>query len=91
MTLNLTEGQKDVLRLAESGHNICLFGKAGVGKTTVVIEMIKKISTEGKQCFVVRVECLVKLTRRSNNHTFLIWTSSLRIACYTTGRESVEK
>ena len=42
MTLNLTQGQKDVLRLAETGHNICVIGKAGVGKTTVVKEIIKK-------------------------------------------------
>ena len=52
MTLNLTQGQKDVLRLAETGHNVCVIGKAGVGKTTVVRDN-KKNSTKGKQCYVV--------------------------------------
>ena len=38
-TLELTEGQLKILKLAESGHNICVVGKAGVGK--------------GKKCFIV--------------------------------------
>lgn len=34
-----TEEQLDIIRLAESGHNICIIGKAGVGKSTVVSEI----------------------------------------------------
>ena len=51
--LRLTEGQLKVLKLAESGHNICLMGKAGVGKSTVVLELTKRLSSKGKKCHIV--------------------------------------
>ena len=52
-SVKLTEGQLKVLRLAESGHNICVTGKAGVGKTTVVREIIKNMSSQRKTWYVV--------------------------------------
>ena len=52
-SLKLTEEQLKVVRLAESGHNICIIGKAGVGKTTVVREIMKKISSQRRNCYVV--------------------------------------
>jgi ATP-dependent DNA helicase PIF1 len=49
----LTEDQLKVVRLAENGHNICIIGKAGVGKTTVVREIMKKISSQRRNCYVI--------------------------------------
>ena len=51
-TLELT-GQLKILKLAESGHNICVVGKAGVGKSTAVLELTKRLSAKGKKCFIV--------------------------------------
>ena len=52
-SLSLTEGQLKVLDLVESGHNVCLVGKAGVGKSTVVLELKKRLSSKGKKCHIV--------------------------------------
>ena len=52
-SLKLTEGQLKVLKLAESGHNICLVGKAGVGKSRVVLELTKRLTSKGKKCYIV--------------------------------------
>ena len=32
----LTNEQLDILRFTESGHNVCIFGRAGVGKSILV-------------------------------------------------------
>ena len=53
ISLKLTEDQLKVVRLAENGHNICIIGKAGVGKTTVVREIMKKMSSQQRNCYVV--------------------------------------
>ena len=42
-SLRLTKGQLKVLELAESGHNVCVVGKAGVGKSTVVLTNKKTV------------------------------------------------
>ena len=52
-SLKLTEDQLKVVRLVENGHNICVIGKAGVGKTTVVREIIKNISSERRNFYIV--------------------------------------
>jgi ATP-dependent DNA helicase PIF1 len=52
-SLKLTEDQLKVVRLVENGHNICIIGKAGVGKTTFVREIIKNISSERINFYVV--------------------------------------
>lgn len=52
-SLKLREDQLKVVKLIESGHNIRVIGKAGVGKTTVVREVIKKISSLRKKLCVV--------------------------------------
>lgn len=51
-TLELTEGQLKILKLAESGHNICVVGKTGAGKSTAVLELTKRLSAKGKKCFI---------------------------------------
>ena len=51
--VKLTEDQLNVVSLVENGHNICIVGKAGVGKTTVVREIIKKISSQQRNIYVV--------------------------------------
>ena len=52
-SLRLTEGQLNVLELVESGHNICLVGKAGVEKSTVVLELKKRLPLKWKKCHIV--------------------------------------
>lgn len=37
--IQLTDEQQAILDLAEKGHNICILGKAGVGKSTIVKEI----------------------------------------------------
>ena len=58
-SLRLTEGQLKALELVESGKNVCLVGKAGVGKSTVVLTNEKTV-IERKICHIVsssRVSC----------------------------------
>lgn len=52
-SISLTDEQTMVMRLAEGGHNVCVVGKAGVGKSTVVNELRKTFSSSGKKCFIV--------------------------------------
>lgn len=49
----LTAEQLDLIRLVESGHNICIIGKAGIGKSTVVNEIWRVLMLKGKRCHVV--------------------------------------
>ncbi len=50
---NLTSEQLNVLNFATTGHNVCIFGKAGVGKSTVVQEIRAKLEEQGKRCQIV--------------------------------------
>ena len=45
--LELTKEQKEVVDFAKTGHNLCIFGKAGVGKTTAVDSIKKYLTTKG--------------------------------------------
>jgi Cdc6-like AAA superfamily ATPase len=49
----LTSEQLNILNFATTGHNVCIFGKAGVGKTTVVQKIRSKLTEEGKKCQIV--------------------------------------
>ena len=51
--MELTSGQRKALNLAEQGHNRCVTGKAGVGKTTVVKEIMKQAALADKKCSIV--------------------------------------
>lgn len=43
--VHLTKEQERVLNLAKQGHNICVIGKAGVGKTTTVLAIKEALET----------------------------------------------
>jgi nucleoside-triphosphatase THEP1 len=47
MNIKLTKEQGDVVKFASTRHNMCIFGKAGVGKTTVVESIIKYLTAKG--------------------------------------------
>lgn len=49
----LTSEQLKVLNFAASGHNVCIFGKGGVGKSTVVHEIMSKLHEKGYKCQIV--------------------------------------
>lgn len=49
----LTKEQEEVVNFAGTGHNLCVFGKAGVGKTTVVKEIVKSLTAKGWKCQIV--------------------------------------
>ena len=49
----LTKKQLEVVRFAESGHNFCLLGRGGVGKTSVVHTVKKVLTSQGKKCVIV--------------------------------------
>ena len=51
--IKLTKEQQDVIDFVDLGHNTCIFGRAGVGKTTVVEEIRKKLTAKG-----IKVEVL---------------------------------
>jgi ATP-dependent DNA helicase PIF1 len=51
--IELTKEQQEVVNLAGCGHNICVFGRAGVGKTTVVKEIRRVLNAQGKECQIV--------------------------------------
>ena len=53
MITKLTKEQGDVVKFASTGHNVCIFGKAGVGKTTVVESIIKSLTAKGLKCQIV--------------------------------------
>ena len=43
--LHLTKEQERIVKLAKQGHNICVFGKAGVGRTTTVLAIKEALET----------------------------------------------
>ena len=49
----LTNEQLDILRFTESGHNVCIFGRAGVGKSTLVKAIRQKLTERGLKCEIV--------------------------------------
>jgi hypothetical protein len=49
----LTSEQLNILDFAKSGHNVCIFGRAGVGKSTVVQEIKASLEKQGKRCQIV--------------------------------------
>ena len=51
--IRLTDEQHAILDLAEKGHNICILGKAGVGKSTIVKEIKRALSAIGRKCEIV--------------------------------------
>ena len=51
--IELTNEQLDILKFAESGHNMCIFGKGGVGKSTLVKEIRRQLTKNGMQCQIV--------------------------------------
>ena len=58
--LELTKEQKEVLDFAKTGHNLCIFGKAGVGKTTAVDSIKKYLTTKGIKYQIIcssRISC----------------------------------
>lgn len=46
----LRNEQLQILRFMESGHNVCIFGKAGVEKSTLVEAMKQKLTQRGLKC-----------------------------------------
>ena len=48
----MTEEQDVVVKFAHTGH-MCIFGTAGVGKTTVVERIIKSLTAKGLKCQIV--------------------------------------
>ena len=46
----LTAEQLNILNFATTGHNVCIFGRAGVGKSTVVQEIRRRLQEKGKRC-----------------------------------------
>ena len=53
MNIKLTEEHDAVVKFAQTGHNMCIFGKAGVGKTMVVERIIKSLTAKGLKCPVM--------------------------------------
>ena len=51
--LKLTDEQQRAVDAALTGHNVCIFGRAGVGKTTVVEKIKKILTSRGKKCQIV--------------------------------------
>ena len=45
--IKLIKEQQDVVDFVDLGHNACIFGKAGVGTTTVVEEIRRKLAAKG--------------------------------------------
>ena len=45
--IKLTKEQQNVIDFVDLGHNACIFGRAGVGKTTVVEEIRRKLTAKG--------------------------------------------
>ena len=52
-SIQLTEDQQKTVDAAVSGHNLCIFGHAGVGKTTVVQRIKQVFSSKGINCQIV--------------------------------------
>ena len=51
--VHLTDEQELILNLAKKGHNVCMLGRAGVGKSPTVQEIKKTLSAQGKKCKTV--------------------------------------
>ena len=49
----LTCEQLHILKFAQTGHNMCIFGKGGVGKSTLVEEISKQLKKNGIRCQIV--------------------------------------
>ena len=49
----LTCEQRHILKFAQTGHNMCIFGKGGVGKSTLVQEISKQFKKNGMRCQIV--------------------------------------
>jgi ABC-type cobalamin/Fe3+-siderophores transport system ATPase subunit len=45
--IELTNEQLHISKFAESGHNMCIFGKGGVGKSTLVKEIRWQLTKNG--------------------------------------------
>ena len=48
-----TEEQQKTIEAALTGHNKCVLGRAGVGKTTVVQAIKKVLASKGLNCQIV--------------------------------------
>ena len=53
MNIKLTEEQDVVVKFTQTGHNMCIFGKASLGKTTVVERIIKSLTAKGLKCQIM--------------------------------------
>ncbi|XP_066021490.1 ATP-dependent DNA helicase pif1-like [Pocillopora verrucosa] len=53
MSVRLSHGQAEVVRLACKGHNFLVTGQGGTGKSTVVREIISNLQAAGKKVSVV--------------------------------------
>ena len=53
MSTNLTEAQRRIFDITISGHNVCILGRAGVGKSTVVNEIKKELDRQGYKTRIV--------------------------------------
>jgi ATP-dependent DNA helicase PIF1 len=47
--MELSKGQQQALDIAREGHNICILGEGGVGKSVVIEEIFKHFTERGKQ------------------------------------------
>ena len=52
-SIKLIDEQQRAVDEALSGQNLCIFGRAGVGKTTVVETIRKVLTIVGKKCQIV--------------------------------------
>ena len=52
-TNELTKEQQETIDAALSGHNMCIFGRAGVGKTTVVQTIKNILASKGVNCQII--------------------------------------
>lgn len=50
---HLTDEQQKSIDAALTGHNMCIFGRAGVGKTTVVQKIKKVLASKGVNCQII--------------------------------------
>ena len=51
--LKLTEEQQRTVYLAKEGHNICIFGRAGVGKSTTILAIKDALQAKGESVQIV--------------------------------------
>ncbi|CAB3999879.1 ATP-dependent DNA helicase PIF1 [Paramuricea clavata] len=68
-----TKGQEDALKAAKTGHNLCIFGKSGCGKSTIIKEINKTLTQSGRVCKIVcpsGVACKVYDELAATVHSF---------------------